>query len=88
MERVRELNAELAFPSAKRLQSALHKEGIIIPLAEIKTSHQQPDHVKSCSRHRHIKVTSHLVKLMIVGQLICSVLNQGQLTAQNGSTGM
>ena len=36
MERVRELNAELAFPSAKRLQSALLREGINIPIAEIK----------------------------------------------------
>ena len=36
MERVLELNAELAFPSAKRLQSALLKEGITLPIAEIK----------------------------------------------------
>ena len=36
MERVRELNAELAFPSAKRLQNALVKEGIKLPIADIK----------------------------------------------------
>ena len=35
-ERIRSLHAELAFPSATRLQAALRKEGITAPLSKIK----------------------------------------------------
>ena len=35
-DRIRSLHAELAFPSATRLQAALRKEGITAPLSKIK----------------------------------------------------
>ena len=35
-ERIRSLHAELAFPSATRLQAALRKEGITAPLSKLK----------------------------------------------------
>ena len=55
-ERILSLHADLAFPSARRLQAVLRKEAINTSLADLNTSHQQVA-VRYCSHRQYIKVT-------------------------------
>ena len=55
-ERILSLHADLAFPSARRLQAVLRKEGINASLVYIKTSHHQVV-VRCCNHRLYIRVT-------------------------------
>ena len=66
--RIADLYAELAFPSASRLQAALRKEGITVSLSDIKKkSYLKQGLVKFFNHPLCIKATSLLIASMIDG---------------------
>ena len=65
--RIADLYAELAFPSASRLQAALRKEGITVSLSDIKKSCLKQGLVKFFNHPLCIKGTSLLIASMIDG---------------------
>ena len=66
-KRIADLYAELAFPSASRLQAALRKEGITVSLSDIKNVVSKTGSRQIFQPPLYIKATSLLIALMIDG---------------------
>ena len=65
--RIADLYAELAFPSASRLQAALRKEGITVSLSDKKNVVSKTGSRQNFQPPLCIKATSLLIALMIDG---------------------
>ena len=68
--RIADLYAELAFPSASRLLAALRKEGITVSLSDIKEVVSKTGSRQFFNRPLCIKGTSLLIASMIDGSQI------------------
>ena len=54
-DRIADLHAELAFPSASRVQAVLRKEGVAVSVSQIKDVLSKKQGLAKSCNHRHIR---------------------------------